>query len=110
MAGKRFLSDQRILGGSEFVAAVLGAAGEAMKKEKKSRAEVLAEVENMTSVPKEDIFRHSRERSPASARAVYCYLCTRDAGSFGSDLMRELGLSPSAISKLVAKGRMLIGK
>ncbi|MBI4802246.1 MAG: hypothetical protein HY796_06945 [Elusimicrobia bacterium] len=78
-----------------------------MEKEKKSRAEVLAVVENMTGVTKEAIFRHTRERGPVHARAVYCYLCTKDAGSTGSELMRELGMSPGGISKLVAKDRFL---
>ena len=106
--GEKVFSDQRILGGSGFVEAVLKAAGEAMEKEKKSRSEVLAAVENMTGVSKEDIFRHTRERGPVHARAVYCYLCAKDAGSTGSELMRELGMSTGGISKLVAKGRILV--
>ena len=101
-------SDQRILGGSGFVEAILKAAGEAMEKERKTRAEVLATVEQMTGLTKEDIFGHTHERGPAHARAVYCYLCAKDAGSTGSELMRELGMSTGGISKLVAKGRILM--
>ena len=106
--GEKVFSDQRILGRSDFVEAVLKAAGETIEKEKKSRAEVLAVVENMTGLTREDIFRHTHARGPVRARAVYCYLCTQDAGASGSELMRELGMSPGGVSKLVAKGRILI--
>ena len=88
--------------------AVLRDAGEAMVRERKSRAEVLAVVGTMTGLTKEDIFRHTHERRAVHARAIYCYLCTRDAGSTGGELMRELEMSAGAISKLVAKGRLLL--
>ncbi len=107
-AGEKVFSDQRILGGSGFVEAVLKDAGEAMRREKKSRAEVLAAVETMTGLKKEDIFRYTHERSTVQARAIYCYLCTQDAGSSGSELTHELGMSAGAISKLVTKGRTLV--
>ncbi len=107
-AGEKVFSDQRILGESGFVESVLRNAGETPEKEKKSREEVLAAVESMTGVTREDIFRHTRERGLVHARAVYCYLCTKDAGSTGSELMRELGMSSGGISKLVAKGGILI--
>lgn len=107
-AGEKVFSDQRILGDSGFVEAVLKTAGEAMQKERKSRAEVLATVEQMTGLTKEDIFRHTHQRGPAHARAVYCYLCTMEAGSTGSELMCELGMSTGGISKLVAKGEILM--
>jgi len=105
-AGEKVFSDQRILGESGFAEAILKDAGEAMVRERKSRAEVLAVVEKMTGLTKEDIFRHTHERNIVYARAVYCYLCARDAGSSGSELMRELKMSSGAISKLVAKGRI----
>lgn len=105
---EKMLSDQRILGGSGFVEAVLKAAGAAIEKEKKSRTEVLAAVENMTGIAREDIFSHTHERGAVRARAVYCYLCIRDAGATGSELVRDLGMSTGAISKLVSKGRILM--
>ena len=106
--GEKVVFDQRVLGGSGFVEAVLKAAGETMKKERKSRAVVLAEVETETGVSREDIFRHTHERGSANARAVYCYLCVNDAGATGKELVMELQLSPVGISKLVAKGRDLV--
>ncbi len=107
-AGEKVFSDQRVLGGSGFVEAVLKGAGEVLAREWKSRDEVLTAVGTMTGLTKEDIFRHTHERRAVHARAIYCYLCTRDAGSSGSELMRELEMSAGAISKLVAKGRLLL--
>lgn len=107
-AGEKVFSDQRILGGNEFVESVLRAADLSLKREKKSRAEVLAEVERATGISKVDIFRHSHERGPSRARAVYCFRCAVEAGSAGSELALELGLSSGAVSKLVAKGSSLV--
>jgi REP element-mobilizing transposase RayT len=106
-AGEKVFSDQRILGGSGFTEAVLKSAGEAMVIRKKSRAEVLAAVEAVTGLTKEAIFRHTHERRTVHARAIYCYLCAQEAGSSGSELMGELGMSAGAVSKLVVKGRIL---
>jgi len=106
-AGEKLVFDQRILGDGDFVESVLRTAGEAMKKEKKSRAEVLAEVEAATGIARRDILRRTRERGPANARAIYCYLCREEAGGSASELTCELGLTQSAVSKLATKGRIL---
>jgi len=108
-AGEKVFSDRRILGESDFVESVLRAAGEAMAKEKKSRGEVLAEVENITGVPSRDILRRTRERGPAQARAVYCYFC-KEAGEPAVALSRELGIGQSAVSRLASRGRNLAEK
>lgn len=108
-AGEKVFSDQRVLGESEFVESVLRAAGESVKEVKKSRAEILAEVENATGIPRRDIFRRTRERGPAQARAVYCYLC-KEIRESGAQLARELGIGQSAVSRLAARGRTFAEK
>ncbi|MCX5791914.1 MAG: transposase [Elusimicrobia bacterium] len=107
-AGHKVFFDQRILGEGDFVEAVLKAAGEAGSDVPRSRVEVLADVERSTGVAREDILRSIRDRGPARARAVYCYLCKEKAKASGTELMRELGISQSAVSRLIAKGRRLI--
>jgi len=106
-AGEKMSSDQRILGEGDFVETVLRTAGEAMQKERKSRAEVLAEVETATGISREDIVRRTRERGPSNARALYCYLCREASGGSASELTGELGITQSAVSKLASKGRIL---
>jgi REP element-mobilizing transposase RayT len=103
-SGEESFFDPRILGRGDFVAAILKEANELPERGKKSGSEVLAEVERESGVAKDDILRHSRERGPARARAVYCYRCVTEAGATGRELARELGLSSGAVSKLVAKG------
>ncbi len=103
-AGEKVLSDQRILGESDFVESILRAANETLEKSPKSRTELLTEVESLTGIDRQDIFRHTRERGPAQARAVYCFLC-REAGYSGGELAAELRISDSAVSRLAFKGR-----
>ncbi len=53
---------------------------------------------------------YNRKKGPAQARAVYCYISVRDAGARGRELMRELGMTSGAVSKLVAEGKALLKK
>lgn len=106
-SGGEVFTDRRILGRSDFVESVLKAADEALKSDKKSAAEVLAEVEVESGIARTDILRHSHERGPARARAIYCYRCVTEAALSGRELALELGVSSSAVSKLVAKGALI---
>lgn len=99
--------DQRVLGGSDFLESVLRAAGEKMGRVKKGREEVLAAVEAATGVSRSDIMRRTRERGPARARAIFCYLCREECGICCTELAREMGICQSAVSKLASKGRFL---
>lgn len=107
-AGEKALSDQRILGGGNFVETILKAAGVAACKELKSRVELLSDVEKRTGIARAHILLPIRDRGPARARAIYCYLCKEKAGASGTELMRELGISQSGVSRLIAKGRELV--
>jgi hypothetical protein len=109
-AEEKALSDQRILGESDFVESVLKAAGEAAKKENRTRAEIMEEVEKATGMARAAILRPSRERKPAHARAIYCCRCKDECGSSGTELKRELGINQGAVSKLIAKGRILLSR
>lgn len=107
-AGQKILSDQRILGQGDFVELVLRTAGEALEKKKETMEEILSDVEIRTGITRQDILRRTRDRGPARARAIYCYLCKERAGVSGKKLMQELNISQSAVSKLISKGRALI--
>lgn len=107
-ARERILFDQRVLGGGDFVEVVLKAAETAASVPLKSREELLAEVEKCTGITTKNILRPQFARGPSRARAVYCYLCKEKGGATASDLMRELGISQSGVSKLISKGRRLV--
>lgn len=107
-ACEKIFSDQRVLGGGDFVESVLKAADDAAGRDLKSREELLADVEKRTGVAREAILSLLRNRAPARARAVYCYLCKERGGVSCMELTRERGISQSGVSKLMAKGRELI--
>lgn len=75
----------------------------------KDRPALLAEASMLTGVPRAEILRPSRMRAAARARAIYCYLCREQGRVGGTELMAELKINQSAISKLIAKGRILLG-
>lgn len=107
-AGQKVFFDQRILGESDFVESALKAADAVVSRELLSREELLAAVEKQTGVTSAAIQSLNRQRIPARARAVYCYLCRERAGVPCREMMLELGISQSGVSRLAAKGRKFI--
>ena len=108
-AGDKELFDDRILGGGEFVEAILkGVEGPAPTKQ--SRQEVAREVKRLTGIGYAELSGKSRERRIVKGRAAYCYLRREKGGATGTELMKELGIASGGVSYLVHKGRELVGK
>jgi len=74
----------------------------------KNRQAVLTAIGGITGVEPEDILRPGRERTAARARAIYCYLCKEKLSTSGPELMLELKVGQSAVSRLIAKGRGIV--
>lgn len=72
-----------------------------------TRAEALSETERLTGINRLDILRRTRARGPAAARAIYCHLAHEKAAVKGAELAQELGITESAVSKLILRGREL---
>jgi len=106
LRGEKELSDERVLGGGDFVASVLKEL-DGMANQKASKSEVIAEVTKYTGLRKDFIYKHDRTPDAVTAKALYCYLMREKCGAKGVDLMKELGLSSGAISHLCQKGRVL---
>ncbi|MBI5744941.1 MAG: transposase [Elusimicrobia bacterium] len=92
----------------DFVGDILKKVERLEERPFRPRAELLAEASRLTGVACGDILHPSRIRAAAKARAVYCYLCREQAGVSGQELMEELEIKQSGISKLIAKGRALL--
>lgn len=107
MSGEKVIGDQRILGNSDFVEAVISASGEAVLSRGMGRAEILSYACNCCDVTADEALRPSHRHSAARARAIYCYLCRENSCALGRELMLELGVTQSGISRLVWKGRKL---
>ena len=52
----------------------------------------------------EDLKSGSKVSSIAKARAVFCYVGARQLGLTGISLAKELGVSPSAVSRAIVRG------
>jgi len=111
--GLRIKGDERILGGGRFVEQVLKQAEE--KFEARTRAAgtgltvaaLTASTAHHFGVHLHDLRSGSKTRQVVKARAGLCYLAVRKLGATAVKLARELNISPSAVSKSVARGQAL---
>ena len=113
--GARIKGDERILGSSEFVQRVLKTAGEQMDRKAflvsqgLTVEKLLERVADHFNVEPLELRSTSKVRKVASARTVFCHLAVRALGASCVELAVMLGLSPSTVSKAVAKGGELDG-
>ena len=110
----RVISDERILGSSDFVESVLKQADE--KYETKSLAiakglnldKLIAFVAEHLEIDLDLLISSSRQKTVARARSIICCLAKDKLMLTGPEVASKLNLSPSAISKLASHGRMEI--
>lgn len=113
--GLRIKADERILGSSDFVAAVLKQADEALETRTKFEARghdvqsLLSAVGVYYKIEPEELRSGSRQRSIAQARSVVCYIAVRQLGMSCREVSRELKISPSAVSNAVVRGKAVAG-
>ncbi|MEA3306302.1 MAG: transposase, partial [Elusimicrobiota bacterium] len=108
-SGEKELFDDRILGNGRFVESILKEVKE-MPQAQISLKEIMKEACEMTGIGREEILSGSKERKAVRARSLYCYLAKEQNRVKGVDLMRELGLTCGAISRLTARGKDLYKK
>jgi putative transposase len=107
----RVISDERILGSSEFVESVLKSANEAYERSTEAVAKgmsidrVIEAVAEYLDLDTDAIEKRGRKRSIALARSIICALAVDRLMLTGVDIARNLNLTPSGVSKLVARGR-----
>ena len=113
-SGQRINSDERILGGSEFVERVLRQANEEWERKaliKKSGMDLdglLEKVGNHFCVNVQELKSGSRSRDIVKARSVLCCLGVRDLGLTCAMMAKALRISPSAVSKSIVRGRSIL--
>ena len=107
----RVISDERILGSSDFVESVLKHANEAYEKKTLAMAkgigldDLIDAAANYFEINAEIIKGASKQREACRARSIICYLAVERLGMIGAQLARQLNLTPSAVSKLISRGR-----
>lgn len=107
----RIMGDERILGGGDFVAAVLQRAGEDFEQKTFVQSqgltfdEVLQRVADHFGIHAESMAGACKQRRISRARACACHLSVEKLNMNGRTVARKLQLSPSAVSKAVLRGR-----
>ena len=110
-SGEKVRADERILGGSDFVDRVLRESAEEWERKSILRqrgmdlARLLEKIAVRFGLDTEDLKSGSKARTVAKARAVLCYLGVRRLGLSSANISKELGISPSAVSKAIVRGR-----
>jgi len=111
--GDRLHGDERILGESDFVEAVLKAGGEVMERRHRLRARghdfdwLLRRVAAKAGLPPADLLTPSRVPRRVQHRSVLCYWAVREMGLPGTAVAARLGLTQSAVSRAVLRGERL---
>jgi REP element-mobilizing transposase RayT len=106
-------SDERILGDSDFVDALLAQANEHYTR----RCELcrhgydldrLAKhVAELSHLQPRDLFAPGRQRARMQARSLFCFWAVRELGEPLTELARRLGMTPPAIGYAVQRGERI---
>lgn len=106
-----FKSDERVLGDSDFVETVLHSASEAMERRYRLKAEgytfksVAYRVGDIFDMPNRDVMAPGKHPHRVKARSVLAYWAVHELGMSVTDVGLKLGLSQSAASRAVQRGR-----
>ncbi len=107
----RVISDERILGNSDFVESVLKHANETYERKTLAMAKgigldaLIDAAANYFDINPEIIKGSSKQRDGTRARSIVCYLAVEKLAMVGAQLARQLNITASAVSKLISRGR-----
>ena len=106
--GKRLISDERILGSSEFVERIIA---QAQQKEQET-LRLLSKISDLESlarkisaregIDEQELRSGSKKRVLVRARRLFCQLAVRKMGYSGAEVARFLGVTTSAVNRSAA--------
>jgi chromosomal replication initiation ATPase DnaA len=109
----RVKGDERILGGSDFVEAVLKEADEQLERryQLKTRGfdldQIAERVALVLDMPLEIVWERSRRPQVAVARGLLCYWASKELSMSMTDLAKRLNLTQPAVSIAVRRGEKI---
>jgi putative transposase len=115
-AGLFLKSDERILGGSDFVTDVLARAQEALDQQYALTVkgigfdQIVAVVSDLLSIQAKAIVGPSKERIIVRARALVCYWAVTECGLSMTEVASRLNISVPTVSLAVKRGRGMVSK
>ena len=110
---EHFKSDERILGESDFVSAVLSEAKESferkyeLKRQGYDLEKVAARVSEVFGLEKGEIFLKGKQPNRVKAGSLFCYRAVREPGVSGAEIARLPGISISGVVYCVQRGEAL---
>ena len=105
--------DERILGDSDFVQAVLKQGEEAFERSYRLKAGgvdlnfIANRVSVMLNMPVEEVWSKGKYRQIVAARSLLCYWAVNELNISMSELAHRFEVTPTAISKSVLRGKTL---
>ena len=110
------MSDERILGDSEFVDSVISQSDEHYERRHKLRRQgydldrVVQRVSEVLGVKPEDIFSKGRQNRKVTARSLMCFWAARELGISHTALAKELEMSLAGVGFSVERGESIARK
>ena len=108
------MSDERILGDSEFVDTVLTDAGESYERRCELKAKgydldrIAERVAELYDMETREVFTKGRQKRKVLARSLLCYWAVRELGLPLRDLGRKLGMSGPGVGYAVERGELIV--
>ena len=110
-SGIRVKGDERILGSSDFVEAVLKQSNEDLQEKYRLAATgpnfetLLRKVARYYRIDPDDLKTAGKESTLTKARTVLCYLAVRKLQISCADVARKLKISPATVSRAASRGK-----
>ncbi len=105
-ASDKIFSDERILGGSEFVKSVIADADEKSKETLRLRLK-LSDLPSLANkvcegegIDEAELRSGLRKRRVVKTRKIFCQIAVKKMGYSGADVARFLGITTSAVNRL----------
>ena len=108
------MSDERILGDSEFVDSVLTQANEGYERRYELKRcgydleRIAKRVAEIYGIEKAEVFSKGRHKRKVRARSLLCYWAVREAGIPLRTLAKRLGISAPAVGYAVERGEAIV--
>jgi putative transposase len=113
-SGEKVRSDERILGGSEFVERTLKKVNENWTRKSRLRQsgidlpQLVERISGYFGLEIEDLKSGSKVSRISQARAALCYVGVRKLGFSSVSISEELDVGPSAVSRAILRGQKLL--
>jgi hypothetical protein len=112
--GAHVMSDERILGDSDFIDSVLSHAGERYERRYELKRcgydlnRVVKRVAEIYGMDEHEVFSKGRQRERVNARSLFCYWAVRELGISLTDMGRRFGMSVPGVGYAVERGEAIV--